>query len=79
MEHEEKRCPVCNTAIRKDSKAIYCCQACSRAAYYRRHTKALRADGGMCYFNSEVLCTKKQCETCGWNPVVEKRRKEALA
>lgn len=78
MEHEEKRCPVCHAEIPKNSKAIYCCKACSMAAFRRRHSKLVLAEEGLCYYNSEVLCSKKACEKCGWNPVVEKRRKEAL-
>ena len=78
MENEVKRCLVCNDVIPADSKAIYCSKACAQAAYRRRHHKLVLAKECLCYYNDEVLCTNKECENCGWNPVVEKRRKEAL-
>lgn len=32
---------------------------------------------GICFFNTEVDCIKKDnCAKCGWNPEVEKVRKE---
>lgn len=79
MEHEEKRCPVCRRVIPVDSKATYCSRTCVNFAYFRRHSKIKRSEECLCLFNGEVLCSKKECENCGWNPVVEKRRKEALA
>ena len=78
MENEVKRCPVCHTVIPEYSKATYCSKACSMAAYYRRHSKVKLSEDSLCFFNTEVLCSDKECENCGWNPVVEKRRKEAL-
>lgn len=78
MEYEVKRCPVCHEVIPEDSKATYCSKACSQAAYYRRHSKLVLAKECLCFYNDEVLCTNKECENCGWNPVVERRRKEAL-
>lgn len=60
MEHEQKRCPVCHAEIPKNSKAIYCCKACSMAAFRRRHSKLVLAEEGLCYYNSEVLCSKKR-------------------
>ena len=78
MEHEEKRCPVCRRVIPVDSSAIYCGKSCREAAYRRRHSKVKLAEECLCFYNREVLCSDKECENCGWNPVVEKRRKEAL-
>ena len=31
-----------------------------------------------CPHNLEVICDKQKCESCGWNPEVEKKRKKAL-
>ena len=31
-----------------------------------------------CPHNNEVICDKQKCESCGWNPVVEQKRKKAL-
>lgn len=79
MEYEVKRCPVCHTEIPEGSKATYCSKSCSMYAFYRRHSKIKLSEECLCYYNSEVLCSKKECDKCGWNPVVERRRKEAQA
>lgn len=31
-----------------------------------------------CPHNHEVICDKLKCESCGWNPKVEKERKKAI-
>lgn len=31
-----------------------------------------------CQYNVEVMCASKKCAKCGWNPEVEKIRKEKL-
>jgi hypothetical protein len=31
-----------------------------------------------CKYNDEVNCDTMNCENCGWNPEVERRRKESL-
>ena len=31
-----------------------------------------------CIHNDGVVCDVHNCETCGWNPDVEKKRKEAI-
>lgn len=79
VEIEVKRCPVCHREIPEDSRATYCSKTCSDTAYSRRHSKIVLAEECLCFYNSEVLCSQKECENCGWNPVVEKHRKEALA
>ena len=80
MENEVKRCLACGTEIPKASKACYCNNKCYMAAYYRRHNPRKELSGEcLCYYNIEVLCTDRQCENCGWNPIVEQRRRDMLA
>lgn len=80
FEIEVKRCLHCGKEIAEGRLASYCDKACKDAAYYRRyHPKMTLTKECLCYYNDEVLCVQKECEKCGWNPVVEKRRKEALA
>ena len=31
-----------------------------------------------CQYNEGVTCFAPKCESCGWNPAVAKKRKEAL-
>lgn len=31
-----------------------------------------------CLYNEGVQCMKPKCDRCGWNPVVEQKRKERL-
>lgn len=52
----------------------YCSEECKKA--YRRTTRGEAVND--CKYNEGVGCDIQRCENCGWNPVVEKRRKEAL-
>ena len=37
-----------------------------------------KAAADSCPYNDGVACTKKQCEGCGWNPEVARKRDEKL-
>lgn len=37
-----------------------------------------RASSDICKYNNGVLCEERNCEDCGWNPQIEKRRKGRL-
>ena len=52
----------------------YCSKECRELARKRLEGWC----GDACPHNNEVLCTDPKCENCGWNPLVEKKRKEAL-
>ena len=76
----EAKCAFCNKVFesRRDDH-IFCSERCNAA--HRRHRKKLCVDlpeERQCVFNQGVLCEDNKCENCGWNPAVEKRRKEAL-
>ena len=33
---------------------------------------------GVCCFNNNILCNEDKCKTCGWNPVIAKRRAKTI-
>ena len=82
MKHREYICHICgakgidrsNTNSRK-----FCSAYCQQVDYRRRHGIGVSFATPSCIHNSEVICVKHKCSTCGWNPKVEQRRKEALA
>ena len=55
----------------------FCCRGC-RESYYYREKKQSDSTRPVCQYNDGVLCEKQKCENCGWNPEVEKARKEKL-
>ena len=52
---------------------------CSESCRKKARQKSEGWCGDVCPYNGEVLCADPKCETCGWNPSVEKMRKDALA
>ena len=55
----------------------YCSREC--ADFYKRtHRKTAVPKGPSCRYNDGVFCDKQACDGCGWNPAVEKSRKEIL-
>lgn len=77
---EKRKCLYCGKEIAEGRDVNYCDRTCREAAYYRKnHPKMVLSQECLCYYNGEVLCSQRECENCGWNPVVEKQRKEALA
>lgn len=76
----EFTCIVCgNKAIDRGYRqaAKYCGEKCRNRARYYADIEA-RSAASACMFNEGVICYKRNCENCGWNPVVDERRKEAL-
>lgn len=73
----EFTCIVCGTkGIDTSSQGakLFCSRRCKD-----KHRSELRAESLIpCKFNESVLCDRQKCSTCGWNPEVEKRRKEKL-
>lgn len=43
---------------------------CSRRCRYAVEEKVSYG----CPFNDAVVCKKKQCDSCGWNPAIAKKR-----
>ena len=78
MEYKEFTCVICGKkALDKSTtqSRMYCSQKCASVAYERNRKTRRKA---CCIHNSEVQCFGHKCSSCGWNPKVETRRKEAL-
>lgn len=56
---------------------MYCSPTCNKRAYLRRKG-VLQSVVILCQYNEGVACDSKNCDGCGWNPDVEKKRKELL-
>ena len=52
---------------------------CSMLCQWRyNERKRSKPEEQACKYNDGVLCANPKCEKCGWNPIVEKKRKEKL-
>lgn len=73
----EFTCIVCGTKGIDTSVSgckIFCSRRCREI-----HRSKVRAENLIpCQYNDGVICDRQKCSTCGWNPKVEKRRKEKL-
>ena len=85
----EKVCPVCGKDYVTEKKnQVCCCRKCSNKIKSRRiHNydaslvwERVPSDQSLwqCPYRECVACKTRDCDKCGWNPVVEKRRKAAL-
>lgn len=71
-------CLICGTEFvktRTDRK--YCSHRCAHIASNRFQRDRKREVHTDCPHNKELICTNRNCGTCGWNPVVAKRRSES--
>ena len=76
----EFTCVVCGTkgmCLGGGHMKKYCSNECAKIVHRMRQGGG-RGTGMRCKNNKGVVCEIQRCENCGWNPVVEKRRKEAL-
>ena len=81
MNYREFTCVVCGTkAIDRSpaQKRMYCSQQCNDLHFRRSHGVGVIIKTPSCIHNREIRCEVHKCSTCGWNPAVEKKRKEAL-
>ena len=79
MEYREFTCVYCGRkAIDKSNSKtrIYCSERCAHTHYRRKHGVGITVKTPSCIYNKEVQCMVQKCGTCGWNPAVEKKRKE---
>ena len=72
-------CLICSKEFvktRLDRK--YCSRSCAFIAANRaaraRNRGEITENGTDCPYNKSVVCTNRKCDSCGWNPVVAKRR-----
>lgn len=79
----EWTCPVCGkvkkTAYKREVRT-YCSVSCSVKDRERvKREIAGKCIPGECIFQPEsIICGKRDCGNCGWNPVVAKARLEAI-
>ena len=81
MAYREFTCVVCGAkAIDRSPqhRAKYCSKRCSNKNRDKIYCEVVRAVPA-CKYNEGVDCTRQSCHNCGWNPEVEKIRKEAFA
>lgn len=82
MAYREFYCECCGAkAIDRtyNQSRKYCSSGCAQKMYYRRNFAACDGeDYPTCVYNREIGCKRRKCSTCGWNPTVEAKRKEAL-
>ena len=77
--NEIATCPQCGTKFPKTRiDKIYCSKKC-RAILKNREMRAAKKEESVelltgCPYNEALECTKRQCDSCGWNPVVAERR-----
>ena len=66
-----------DTSKTKNKK--FCDMRCSQAYHYKKKRGRLGiVPTYPCIYNRQIRCELQKCGTCGWNPKVEKIRKEAL-
>lgn len=76
-------CPLCGEQFTKTrSDKVYCSKACTYVACSRasraKKRKEINELGTDCPHNEGLVCYKRTCGSCGWNPVVEAKRREKL-
>ncbi len=80
---EIRVCEICGTEFLKTrSNKVFCTRRCANMSANRAKRKKARAAiaefGFDCPYNVAVRCEARKCNSCGWNPVVARMRKEAL-
>lgn len=81
MNYREFTCLYCGAkAIDRSpaQKRLYCSIECRDIYWRRKHGVGVTTKTPSCIHNIHILCGDHKCGTCGWNPKVEKKRKEAL-
>ena len=79
--YREFNCAVCGVkAIDRSptQSRLYCSDSCCYKAYRINKGIVKGFVTQPCIHNVGVLCDRHKCSTCGWNPRVEAKRKEAL-
>lgn len=81
--YREFNCAICGKKaidMSPGGNRKYCSESCTRKGY--RLSRGIGKRGFVtptCIHNEAVECSMHKCSTCGWNPKVEQKRKEALA
>ena len=81
MEYREFKCLYCGAKGIDKSKTknrMYCDYNCQHAYYRKKRGVGVNTKTTSCIHNKEIRCLEHKCGSCGWNPKVELRRKEAM-
>ena len=82
MNYREFTCLNCGAKsidMSRTKNKKFCGMHCNQAYHYKKKQGKLDVDlTRPCIYNRQVQCDSFRCGTCGWNPKVEQRRKEAL-
>lgn len=82
MNYREFTCLYCGAKsidMSRTKTKMFCDYNCTQRYYYKRKKGKLDVAPTLpCIYNREVRCDLQRCGTCGWNPKVEQKRKEAL-
>lgn len=54
----------------------FCSKNCCTA--HRYAIKGIATNKNPCKYNKGVVCEDYACENCGWNPLVDEKRKRAI-
>lgn len=87
MEHKEYTCFLCGKKgidLTTRQNQMFCSRNCRQKYYYRMGMggnirKHKPRSPYSCVHNQEIICKIHNCSTCGWNPEVAQKRKEAFA
>ena len=82
MKYREFNCIVCGAKAIDRSPAqnrIYCSDQCNLVHFRRSRGIGIGIKTASCTYNKEIKCEIHKCSTCGWNPEVAQKRKEAFA
>ena len=81
MKQREFTCLNCGAKgidTSKSQSRKFCDYVCKQAYYRKQHGVGDNTVAHLCMYNMNVRCFAHKCRTCGWNPKVEQKRKEAL-
>ena len=77
---EMKKCAWCGTPFRpKANSQKYCNPQCAKQAYLDANAQLHPVPANVsCPHNANLVCERRACGKCGWNPKVSKRRLENI-
>ena len=74
-----KRCLNCGTPILDIKGKLFCCTRCSKTYRQRKYRAGeLMPSADECLLNEGVICKEHNCDSCGWNPKVSRKRLETI-
>ena len=76
-------CVVCGAEFEMTRPhKTHCSRRCTMIERNRKARAKAKAKaklvGVYCLYNEDIICYERKCDSCGWNPVVAQRRKEAM-